>query len=177
MQHRLTPPRRTKGAREVGAGYDTWGDGREASTPYQTRVPPATPDIRTNFTPAIPRTRGVEDAAPYGRVRDVGIGIAVSRCANAANLCPPLGSPERGAVAALRAVTEGLVQRGYNADAHRRGGLPRPPGVGKRITAAHRGRCALRRAEKCQRKTGVVRHPEEGAASSVHRGCGIAGVG
>ena len=32
----------------------------------------------------------------------------VNRCVNAANLCPPLGSPERGAVTAQRAVTEGL---------------------------------------------------------------------
>ena len=62
-------------------------------------------------TPAIPQPRGVEDAAPYGQQRDVGICIAVNSCANAANLCPPLGSPERGAVAALCAVTEGLVQR------------------------------------------------------------------
>ena len=95
MQHRLTPPRRTKGAREVGAGYDTWGDGREASTQYQTRVPPATPDIRTNFTPAIPRTRGVEDAAPYGRVRDVGCGIVVNRCAKATASTQP-SAPLKG---------------------------------------------------------------------------------
>ena len=32
----------------------------------------------------------------------------VNRCVNAANLRPPLGSPERGAVTAQRAVTEGL---------------------------------------------------------------------
>ena len=35
----------------------------------------------------------------------------VNRCVNAANLIPPLGSPERGAVAARSAATEGLVQR------------------------------------------------------------------
>ena len=31
---------------------------------------------------------------------------------------------------------------------------------------AHRGRCALRRVGRCQRKTGVVRHPEEGASGT-----------
>ena len=61
--------------------------------------------------------RGVEDAAPYGWVRNVGISIAINRCVNAANLIlPPLGSPERGAVTALCAVTEGLVQRRCEAD-------------------------------------------------------------
>ena len=105
------------------------------NAPHQPWVQSATPAIRNHPTPAIPRTRGVEDAAPYGRVRDVGISITVSRCVNAANLRPPLGSPERGAVTALCAVTEGLVQRGYNADAYRRGGLPRPPGVGLRSTS------------------------------------------
>ena len=39
----------------------------------------------------------------------------VNKCAIAASLYPPLGSPERGAVAALCAVTEGLVQRGCDA--------------------------------------------------------------
>ena len=39
----------------------------------------------------------------------------VNRCVNAANHRLPLGSPERGAVAALCAVTEGLVQRRYDA--------------------------------------------------------------
>ena len=56
--------------------------------------------------------RGVGDAAPYGRVLDVSISIVVNSRVNVANLRPPLGSPERGAVAALCAVTEGLVQRG-----------------------------------------------------------------
>ena len=71
-----------------------------------------TPTIRNHPTPAVTRRRGVEDAAPYGRVLDVSVRIVVNRCVNAANFCPPLGSPERGAVAALCAVTEGLVQRG-----------------------------------------------------------------
>ena len=47
--------------------------------------------------------------APYGRQRYIGVGIVVNRCANAASLRPPLGSPERGAVAARSGVTEGLV--------------------------------------------------------------------
>ena len=80
--------------------------------PWVTRVRLVTPAIRTHPTPAIPRPRGVEDAAPYGRQRNVGISIVGSRRVNAANLLPRLGSPERGAVAALCAVTEGLVQRG-----------------------------------------------------------------
>ena len=75
----------------------------------------ATPNVRNQLTPAIPQPRGVEDAAPYGQVRNVGISIEVSGCVNAANPLPPLGSPERGAVAALCAVTEGLVQGGCGA--------------------------------------------------------------
>ena len=58
---------------------------------------------------AIPRTRGVEDAAPYGREENHGIRIVANKRIDAANVRPPLGSPERGAVAARRAVTEGLV--------------------------------------------------------------------
>ncbi len=54
--------------------------------------------------------RGVGDAAPYGQKLNHGISIVANRCVSAANLCPPLGSPERGAVAARSAVTEGLVQ-------------------------------------------------------------------
>ena len=80
--------------------------------PYQTPSQSATPTIRTQPTPAIPQPRGVGDAAPYGQQRDVGVRIAVNSCANAANLCPPLGSPKRGAVAALCAVTVGLGQGG-----------------------------------------------------------------
>ena len=72
----------------------------------------AAPNVRSHPTPALPQRRGVEDATPYGRQRDVGVSIEVNRCVNAASLLPPLGSPERGAVAARSAVTEGLVQRG-----------------------------------------------------------------
>ena len=79
--------------------------------PWETLVKSATPTIRTHPTPAIPQPRGVEDAAPYGRQLNVGISIVVSRCVNAPNFHPPLGSPERGAVAPLCGVTEGLVQR------------------------------------------------------------------
>ena len=59
-------------------------------------------------TPAVTQTRGVEDAAPYGRQRDEGIRIMVNGCAKATASAHTLGSPERGAVAAQRAVTEGL---------------------------------------------------------------------
>ena len=74
-----------------------------------------------------------------------------------------LGSPERGAVAALCAVTEGLVRRRCGRTnvirQPRPGGRGSPPlrGVGRwargtgavgRPTAAHRGRCALRRVRK-----------------------------
>ena len=91
----------------------------------------ATPNSCTHPTPAIPQRRGVEDAAPYGRQRNVGCGIVVNRCANAANLCPPLSSPERGGVAALCAVTEGLVQGGCGeitlSDNRRRAGVEARP--------------------------------------------------
>ena len=73
-------------------------------------MPSFTLNVCVYRTPAIPQPRGVEDAAPYGQQRDVGICIAVNSCANAANLCPPLGSPERGAVTARSDVTEGLAQ-------------------------------------------------------------------
>ena len=90
-----------------------------------------TPNVSTHPAPAIPQPRGVEDAAPYGQQRDVGVCIAVSRCANAANLHPPLGSPGRGAVTALCAVTEGLGQGGCgeitsSVDPHRAGVEARP---------------------------------------------------
>ena len=97
------------------AGLHTLGGGREMGVPWVTRVPLVTPNVRTQPTPAVTRPRGVEDAAPYGRLRNVGVSIAVNRCVNAANLHPPLGSPERGAVAARSGVTEGLVQRGCDA--------------------------------------------------------------
>ena len=58
--------------------------------------------------PSVVRRRGVGDAAPYGRKLNVGIRITVNRCTNAANICPPLGSPERGAVPPRSGVTEGL---------------------------------------------------------------------
>ena len=94
-------------AREIA--YVGWRT--SPSAPWETRVKSVTPVIRNQPTPAIPQPRGVEDAAPYGRLRDVGVSIVVNSCANAASLRLPLGSPERGAVAALCAVTEGLVQR------------------------------------------------------------------
>ena len=105
--------------------------------PYQTPSQSATPNVRTQPTPAIPQPRGVGDAAPYGRQRNVGVSIAVNRCTNAANLIPPLGSPERGAVAAHCAVTEGLVQRGWGVPTlsvnQRRAGVEDKPlrGVGR----------------------------------------------
>ena len=105
--------------------------------PWETPPQSVTPNVCTQPTPAIPRPRGVEDAAPYGRSLNVGISIVVNRRENSTNLLPPIGSPERGAVAARCAVTEGLRQRGCDADAHRRGWLPRPPGVGERTTSAH----------------------------------------
>ena len=83
--------------------------------PWETPSQSATPNVRNHPTPAIPQPRGVEDAAPYGRVRNEGVSIVVNRRGNAASLLPPLGSPERGAVAPLCAVTEGLVQRGCGA--------------------------------------------------------------
>ncbi len=93
-----------------GIGYV--GRRTEAGEPYLMWVQAVTPSGCNQPAPATTQPRGVEDAAPYGQQRDVGVRIAVNSCANAANLCPPLGSPERGAVAALCAVTEGLVQRG-----------------------------------------------------------------
>ena len=85
--------------------------GRRTSpgAPWETRLRLVTPDGCNHPTPAVIRPRGVEDAAPYGQQLNVGIRIVINRCVNAANLLPPLGSPERGAVAARRAVTEGLV--------------------------------------------------------------------
>ena len=87
------------------------GRGSRAGAPWQTLARQGRLAICTHPTPAIPQPRGVGDAAPYGRQRNVGCDIVVSRCADAANLHPPLGSPERGAVAARSAVTEGLVRR------------------------------------------------------------------
>ena len=132
-----------------------------------------TPSIRTQPTPAISQPRGVEDAAPYGHQRNAGVSIVVNSCINAASLRPPLGFPERGAVAALCAVTEGLVQGGCGVPAlsvnRRKDGLgdgeARAIGAVRRATAAHRGRCALRREggtfTHCKH---VIRSPTEGAS-------------
>ena len=151
------------GARAVPAGYDTLGWWTLPGAPWITRLQAVTPNVRTQPTPAVTQPRGVEDAAPYGRLRNVGISITVNRCRNAADLLPALGSPERGAVAALCAVTEGLVRRRCGRTnvirQPRPGGRGSPPlrGVGRwargtgavgRPTAAHRGRCALRRVRK-----------------------------
>ena len=148
------------GARAVPAGLHTWGGGREAGASWETWAELAAPNVSTHPTPAIPQPRGVEDAAPYGRQRDGGIRIVVNRCASAASLIPPLGSPERGAVAALCAVTEGLAQRGWGVPTlsvnQRRAGVEARPyeawggGCDKPEypvdqRTAHRGRCALRR--------------------------------
>ena len=54
-------------------------------------------------------TAGRRGCRPYGRLRNVGISIVGSRCERAKTSTHPLGSPERGAVTALRAVTEGLI--------------------------------------------------------------------
>ena len=50
------------------AGLDALGGGREAGAPWVTRVLLVTLAIRANVAPAIPQRRGVEDAAPYGRL-------------------------------------------------------------------------------------------------------------
>ena len=114
----------------------------------------------------------------------------VNRCANAANLLPPLGSPERGAVAARSGVTEGLVQRGCGHTSVIR--KPRPGGRGSlplrdagrwvrrgdHSTDAGRGGwhadySAARRptAGECgggvARGTGVAGHPTNGAPGTV----------
>ena len=89
---------------------------------------------------------------PLRAVQDVGIRIVVNGCANAADFRPPLGSPERGAVAARRAVTEGLGQGGCGViklpvNRRRAGvevGCQRGTGAVRQPTAANRGRCALR---------------------------------
>ena len=70
---------------------------------------------RSELSLPVDRRRGVGDAAPYGRLRNVGISISVNSCAKATASTHALGSPERGAVAALCAVTEGLAQRGWGA--------------------------------------------------------------
>ena len=51
------------------------GGGRKAGAPYQPRVLSATPAIRTQPAPAVTRTRGVGDAAPYGQQRNERCGM------------------------------------------------------------------------------------------------------
>ena len=119
--------------------------------PLETRVLSATPNNCTQPTPAVTKPRGVEDAAPYGQQLNVGIRIVINRCVNAANLLPPLGSPERGAVAARRAVTEGLVQRRCGAPALPVN--PRRAGVEARPYGGWEGGCA---------KYNVTRRPTAG---------------
>ena len=83
MTDDVGPARRANGARAVPAGYDALGCGRKADAPWVTWVQSFTPNVRTQPTPAVTQTRGVEDAAPYGRLRNVGISIAVNSCAKA----------------------------------------------------------------------------------------------
>ena len=64
------PSRLTNGARAVPAELHTLGGGREAGAPWVTRVQSATPNSCNEPGPAVPRPRGVEDAAPYGRLRN-----------------------------------------------------------------------------------------------------------
>ena len=106
----------------------------EAVAPWETRVLSVRPDGCNQPTPAVARTRGVEDAAPYGREENHGICIVVNKRIDAANLRPPLGSPERGAVAAQRAVTEGL-----RAALVRRTNVAGQPGAGRAWKPAPRG--------------------------------------
>ena len=147
-----------------------------------TRVPSVTPDGCNHPTPAVTRRRGVEDAAPYGRVLDVSVRIVVNRCVNAANLHPALGSPERGAVAARRAVTEGLVQRWSGVPAlpvnRRRAGVEDKPlrceWGGMRVEPASSGNRRWRTGDgapyearrNVKQQTHVVRYPTEGASGT-----------
>ena len=86
-------------------GIEYVGRWTPPSAPWKTPSQSATPTIRNQPTPAMPRPRGVEDAAPYGRQLNVGISIVVNRCAIAANLRPSLGSPFRGAEGWAEVVT------------------------------------------------------------------------
>ena len=102
----MRPPKWCAGcAREI-AFVGRW---TEVGAPEVTWVLSVRPNGCNHPNSAIPRTRGVEDAAPYGREENHGIRIVANKRIDAANVRPPLGSPERGAVAARRAVTEGLV--------------------------------------------------------------------
>ena len=111
----------------------------------------ATPTIRNHPTPAVTLPRGVEDAAPYGRQQNVGIRIAVNRCVNAASPHPPLGSPERGAVAAPCAVTEGLVPAWVQCNnVARQPTQPHPVGAGFHARPASvKGRRGCARMKWC----------------------------
>ena len=163
-------------------GIEYVGRWTEADAPEVTRVPSVTPDGCNHPTPAVTRTRGVEDAAPYGRVLDVSVRIVVNRCVNAANLHPALGSPERGAVAALCAVTEGLVQRGCGIPAlpvdQRRAGVEDKPlrceWGGMRVEPASSGNRRWRTGDGAPygarrtfpHRNYAVRHPTEGASGT-----------
>ena len=91
------------------------------------------------------------------------------------NLRPPLGSPERGAVAARSAVTEGLGRRGCDAitssvNPRRAGVEARPYGVWgrcQRVTDVVRRPTAGGRGGRLARGTGVVGHPANGAPRTV----------
>ena len=108
-----------------------------------------TPNGCNQLAPAIPQPRGVEDAAPYGRQLNVGISIVVNKCAIAANLLPPLGSPERGAVTARSGVTEGLVPA-----------LVRRTSVASQPAPGGRGSPPLRRVGRWVRE--IQRRPSTG---------------
>ena len=107
-----------------------------------------------------PARRGMREDAGYTRPRRAALA---------------LGSPERGAVAARRAVTEGLAQRGWgvptlSVDQCRAGaevGWRVEPAVSVIRRTAHRGRCALRREGNVSALQ--LRHP-----SSNGRGVGDA---
>ena len=73
-------------------------------------------------------------------------------------------------VTRVKSATPNVRSRSTAADTQRKGGrgggVARGTGVVRRPTAAHRGRCALRRMGKHQRKTGVVGYPAEGASGT-----------
>ena len=102
-------------------------------------------------------------------------------CVNAASLRPPFGSPERGAVAALCGVTEGLVQRWcgkttlpvnrLRAGVEARpydvwgGGRAEPaPSVDQRRRTEDGAPYDVNRS--VQQQTDVIRHPTEGASGT-----------
>ena len=96
-------------------------------------------------TPSVIQRKGRRGRRPLRWVRDAGISIVVNRCASAASLHPPLGSPERGAVTALCAVTEGLVQGRcdvikLSVNQGRAGVEDKPPAGCARRRCRHRGK-------------------------------------